>query len=284
MSRYVHKHNLCWQAGSRFLIQYYPNTMNYILTATLLLINIFAIHAQSVIPYPDNSFTIEEYIYQNIPSPDKTWGEQEMKTFIKYMDKIREQDKWSLPRKNSPYSGDLFKKMVDISNLAPINDKSIPLEDRLNSIDAYMDYSNFIIMLYKEDNRKTERFGREVLASFKYLTYTARSMRLFFDELKEELPVNTVQSRDFKTVYDNSTEQLAELMKMILLTFEKDAKRYDNTDLSDFAKDANHTISENWSLITKTQKNKLITIVDKLQKHNNLVVAKEMTRLHKQIQ
>ena len=257
--------------------------MNYILTTTLLLINILFIHAQSVLPYPDNSFTIEEYIYQHIPSPEKAWGEQEMKTFIKYMGKIKEQDKWSLPRKNSPHSGDLFKKMVDISNLAPINDKDVPLEDRLNSIETYMNYSNFVIMLYKEDNRKTERFGREVLASFEYLTYTARSMRLFFDELKEELPASTTQSRDFKTVYNNATEQLADLMKMILLTFEKDAKRYDNTDLSDFATNANHTISKNWSLITETQKTKLKAIISKLQNHSNRVVAKEMTQLYKKV-
>ena len=253
--------------------------MNYILTTILLLLNILPFYAQ-VTPYPDNSFSIEEYIEQDIPSPNEDWSEPEMKRFIKYMTKIHVEDKWSLPRKNSPHSGDLFKKMIDVSNLEPINDKSTPIEDRLNIIDVHMEYSNFIIMLYKENNRKTERFGREVLASFKYLVYTARSVRLFFDELKTELPASTTQGHDFKNVHNNATEQLAGLMNMILLTFEKDTKRYDNTDLSNFATDANHTISENWSLISSTQKTKLMVNINKLQQHTNRTVAQEMKKLY----
>lgn len=259
-----------------------PNyyTMNYILTATLLVINILSVCAQKTSPYPDNSFTIEEYVYLNIPSPNETWGEPEMKKFIKFMEKVHVEDKWSLPRQDSPYSGELFKKMVDLSNLAPINDKTISIEDRLNSIETHMTYSNFIIMLYKENNRKTERFGREVLASFKYLVYTARSVRLFFDELENELPASTTQSRDFKMVHNNATAELADLMNMVLLTFEKDTKRYDYTDLSNFATDSNYTISENWSLLSSTQKTKLMLIINKLQQHSNRVVAQEMKQLY----
>ena len=254
--------------------------MNYLLTITILCFNFISIYAQSVSPYPDNSFTIKEYIYLDIPSPKKTWGEAEMKTFIKYMEKVQAEDKWSLPRKDSPYSGELFKKMVDLSNLSSINDKSIPIEDRLNSIETHMAYSNFIIMLYKENNRKTERFGREVLASFTYLVYTARSVRLFFDELKDELPASTTQSNDFQNVHSNATEQLADLIYMVLLTFEKDTKRYDHADLSDFAKDSYYTISENWSLLSSTQQNTLMLSMNKLQQHTNRTVAQEMRQLY----
>jgi hypothetical protein len=262
-----------------FLILNPPDTMNYILTISLLFIHILPSYAQ-VLPYPDNSFTIEEYVEQNIPSPNEDWNEAEMKKFIKYMGKIQVEDKWSLPRKDSPYSGELFKKMVNISNLASINDKNISIEDRLNSIETHMAYSNFVIMLYKENHRKTERFGREVLASFKYLVYTARSVRLFFDELKNELPASTTQSSDFKNVHSNATNQLADLMNMILLTFEKDTKRYDYTDLSSFATDSHSTISENWSLISSSQKTKLMTVINKLQQHSNRVVALEMKQLY----
>jgi len=257
--------------------------MNYILTTALLFINILPFYAQKVSPYPDNSFTIEEYIYLNIPSPDQDWNEAEMKKFIKYMGKIQVEDKWSLPRINSPYSGDLFNKMIDLSNLEPINDKSIPLEERLNSIETHMEYSNFVIMLYKESERKKERFGQEVLASFTYLVYTARSVRLFFDELQNELPASTTESSDFKSIHSNTTAQLAELMNMILLTFEKDVKRYDYTDLSNFAVEANSTIAKNWSLLSSVQKTKLIGNIDKLQQHTNRVVAKEMIELHKKV-
>jgi hypothetical protein len=257
--------------------------MNYLLTTVFLVLHILPCHAQQVASYPDNSFTVEEYIYLNIPAPDKTWDEADLKKFIKYMEKIQVEDKWSLPRKDSPYSGDLFSKMVDIANLSPIIDKSISIESRLKSIETHTAYSNFLIALYKEDNRKIEGFGREVLAALRYLVYTARNVRLLLDELKSELPENSAQNRDFKNMHNNSTEQLAHLMSIILLTFEKDAKRYDYSDLSNFAEDAYQTILGNWSLITQTEKGKLMAVINRLQTHSNIEVARKMKTLYKEL-
>lgn len=258
--------------------------MNYLYLVALLCLPIIGFSQHTIVEaYPDNSFTIEEYEYQNIPSPEKDWGKEELKAFIKFMEKIYTEDKWSLPRKDSPYSGKLFDKMVNKANLKPITDKSIPIEDRINDIDLHLEYSNFIISIYKEDNRTTERFGEETLAAFEYLVYSAQSVRLFFDELKISLPANATQSRDFINIHNSSTQQLADLMNVILLTFEKDTDRYDHEVLASFATNARTIISDNWSIITKEHQKKLMKTLTSLQAHKNDVVAAEMKKLYNEL-
>lgn len=251
---------------------------------TFFLFFSFSLFAQTTVtPYPDNSFTTEQYMDLHIPSPQKKWGPEEMKAFIKYMEKIYMEDKWSLPRKDSPYSGVLFQKMVNLDNLYRINDKRIPIDERLALTDAQMEYSSFIIAIYKENNKATERFGSEVLATYAYLVYTSKSIRLFLDELKTVLPEENTQNSKFKTLYTNITEQLGDFMNMVLVTYEKESHRYDTQVLVDFAVTTRQLVTENWALLTPAQQTKLKATVKVLTQHRNMTIAAEMTTLYREL-
>ena len=102
--------------------------MNVTKTALILLISclfFIELEAQTVKPYPDNSWDLETYVYLGIPSIDKKWKKKELKQRIKYMQKIYLEDRWSLPRKNSANSGQLFEKMTSLEILTLINNRRL---------------------------------------------------------------------------------------------------------------------------------------------------------------
>ena len=252
--------------------------------AFLLLLFAFSSKAQTTVsPYPDNSWDLETYEYLGIPAIDKTWEEVDLRVFLKYMEKIYNADKWSLPRKDSPYSGQLFEKMLDIELLTPITDKSLSIENRIKYLNTLLEYSNFIAAIYKENNRTTERFGIEVLASYSFLVYSSHRVRLFLDEMRATLPKNTVVQPEFKKMYNQSTEQVVSLLKLLIISFEKEVNRYDNNVLSDFSLEAVQAMEKCWQLLSKVQQDDLLKELETLKKHPIKQVRKEFTGLIKRL-
>lgn len=249
----------------------------------VLFIATFTNGQTSVEPYPDNSWDMETYQYLNIPSIDKDWEEADLRTFMKYMEKIYTADKWSIPRKNSPYSGKLFEKMLSQELLSPIADKSLSLEKRIEYLNKVLEYGNFIAALYQETNRPNERFGIEALASYQFLLYSAKAVRLFMDEMKATLPKNAVEQPEFKKMYHQSTEQIVSLVKFLINTFEKDVNRYDNDALSSFSVEAVQAIDECWRLLSDNQKIDLKKELETLKKHPIKQVKDEFKKLLKKL-
>lgn len=239
-----------------------------LLTILLLLTNSFLLTAQTTVtPYPDNSWDVGNYTYQGIPSVKKTWTKAELKQFVKYMQKIYAADKWSLPRKNSPYSGEVFKKMTSLELLKPINDATIALEKRIDYINAQLEYGNFLVSIYQESNQETERFAAEVLAGYSFLLASSRSVRGFMDELTKTLPPNATAQPEFKKMYNQSTSQVFSLVELHLNTLEEDWKRYGSDCINDFTSNAFEAISQSWSILSETQQKTLLTRMTILKKH-----------------
>ena len=84
---------------------------------TLFITTSYVINTDEVLPYPDNSLHVEQYQLLGMPSPDEVWNAAEYKRAVKVIKGFYNIDKWSIPRKNSDYSGDLFEK-IKTSKLA----------------------------------------------------------------------------------------------------------------------------------------------------------------------
>ncbi|MGB0862500.1 MAG: hypothetical protein ACPGXZ_06250 [Saprospiraceae bacterium] len=238
------------------------------LTTFLLLLSTFFLHGQTMVtPYPDNSWDAKTYTYLGVPSLEKKWKKSELRQFLKYMEKIYIADKWSLPRKNSPYSGDVFKKMTSFELLKPINDATIQIDERIDYINTQFEYSNFLLAIYQEKDRKTERFGREVLAGYNFLLASTRCVRNFMDELTKTLPPNATAQPEFKKMYNQSTSQVVTLINLHIEIFQKDWGRYDSDVISNFAPTAFEGIDKSWSLLSSTQQKTLISKITILKKH-----------------
>jgi len=253
-----------------------------IITLVLLTCSLEAF-AQSTAAYPDNSFDTATYVYLGIPSISKTWDEKLLKQFVNYMEQVYKDDKWSLPRKNSSNSGLLFSKMIDKNLLEPILNKSIVFSERIDYINTMMEYSNFIATIYQESNRKTERFGREVLATYVFMMQFTDVVRRFMDELKSTLPKEVSGQADFLKMHDGSTQQVFDLLKNAFLILEKDVERYDNFDLSDFARQTAKATTKSWELLNDKQQKELKVTIKKLRKHENKAVKKEIKKLIKEV-
>lgn len=254
-----------------------------LLTVLSILFILPNIEAQDVTPYPDNSFDTATYVYLGIPAISKTWTTKELKQYVNYMQKIYNEDKWSLPRKDSPTSGLLFSKMIDDALLAPILDKNTIFSERIDYINSMMEYTNFISSIYHESDRKTERFGREVLTTYAFMMQFTRTVRQFMDELKNTLPKDITAQADFIQMYDGSTQQVFDLLKNALVSLKNDTKRYNNPDLSDFARQTAKATTQSWKLFNNEQQQQILKELKSLRKHEIKAVRKEAKQLIKQV-
>lgn len=243
----------------------------------------FTLQAQDTNPYPDNSFDTATYVYLGIPSVSKTWTTKELKQFVNYMQKIYNEDKWSLPRKDSPSSGILFSKMIDVAHFNPILDKKIAFSERIDYINTMMEYSNFIASIYQEGNRKSERFGREVLTTYDFMMQFTHIVRLFMSELKTVLPKDVTAQADFIKMYNGATQQVFDLIKNAFLILKNDTKRYDNLDLSDFARKTAKTTTKSWTFFNEKQRNQLKAELKLLRKHDIKDIRKTIKQLAKDV-
>ncbi|MFT5832906.1 MAG: hypothetical protein ACI97N_000528 [Cognaticolwellia sp.] len=148
----------------------------------LLISSPFVINTDEVLPYPDNSLYVEQYQMLGMPSPNEVWNAAEYKRAVKVIKGYYNVDKWSIPRKDSDYSGALFERMTKIENFEIIADKSESIQERLREHDELLRAVGQLMSMYIESNEAVQRFGAEGLA-FRILS--AKTSVYSIDVLKD---------------------------------------------------------------------------------------------------
>lgn len=104
----------------------------------------------------DQSLMLIEYAAKGVPAPERPWT---VADYRKAIAALRKLDASQLPRKDSPKSGALFRRMASPENLDPLIHPSrrLPLKDRLTNID-FAEVTTGVLILYPEFD---ERFMAE---------------------------------------------------------------------------------------------------------------------------
>lgn len=192
--------------------------------------------------YPDNSPSIEDFQTMGVSSHSKIWTYSDYQKLIDVLDQIYDADKYSLPRLNSEYSGELFDRMARFENFDFLSNPEINLGKRVIEFEKLKEIPFRLTVYYIEDSEESERFGAEVLECFLLETYVYSLGKDLYDELKVQLG-ERAESSNFKRGYDalnlkyiNSTERLFHVL-------ETDFGRYDEAALNSFGNKFYYLIS-----------------------------------------
>lgn len=200
----------------------------------LILLLPTVIFSQEVIPYPDNSPFSKDFEAMGVPSMTQIWGEKEYQAAFDVLDQIYEADKFSLPRMDSEYSGELYKRLTALENFDFLTDKSKNIGKRIISFEHVKEIPFRTLIYYIEDHEEQERFGKEVLECFFVDLYVYQAGMELYAELEMQLG-DRANTGTFRQGMETLQLEFNNKVNLIFNVFEIDHYRYSERDLLTFA-------------------------------------------------
>ncbi|RMG87026.1 MAG: hypothetical protein D6714_03120 [Bacteroidetes bacterium] len=204
-----------------------------ILLTVLSFFVIEQILSQTPTAYPDNSPTLDDFRAMGVPPCDKIWTYEDYQKVIRLLDEIYEADKFSLPRANSPTSGDVFRRMTCFENFDYLADPSINIGKRLIDFEKLREIPPRLAIYYIEDTEPYERFGAELLECFILEAYVNQLGKNLYDEMKNQLGSRAEMPR-FKSGYDAMNLAFIKSIDRLFGILESDYDRYEASALNAF--------------------------------------------------
>lgn len=229
------------QKYSSSLFPTFPPSIKRLVIDIMQLLRIFFIcllpaiqFGQEVIPYPDNSPYAKDFEAMGIPSLSKIWDEMDYQKTFDILDQIYEADKFSLPRSESAYSADLFKRLTALENFEWLADEKKNIGNRIIGFERLKEVPFRTLIYYIENLEEQERFGREVLECL-FLDLFVYQIGL---ELYTDLEISLgdrAQLGNFQQGFQRLQLEFNQKIGMTLKVFEEDYTRYAERDLLTFA-------------------------------------------------
>lgn len=237
-----------------------------------------------ILPYADNSLSTSEYLEMGIPSIDKQWTATELNETLQLLKELKEEDKLALPRKNSPYSNEVFTHLSSIDNFNILRDKNVDISERMTEAYLLLHLSNSIIDLYQESHEPNERFGKEVLTLMELKAYLALHRRWLFIDAYDFFTQQELAEQAFRKKHKDAVQSLGEQFKRGLTLVQKKHARFAEDDVLHFMAIWQNLIPESWDLVGQNDQVFIKLIVENMKKeHPNATIRKEAKTLHKKI-
>ncbi len=236
------------------------------------------------IPYPDNSLYIEQYQELGIPSPNKVWNAAEYKRAVKVITGFYNVDKWSIPRKNSPYSGALFERMTQLENFKIISESSIPLQERLKEHDELLLSLGQLLNMYNEPQAVTQRFGIETLSFLVLSAQTTEYSISIVQELQKMMSGKGLKNSDLDLMHHKLISGISLTIEEHLLLIQTDYLQYQSKDMEWFTNEIIRWAMTVKSYLTEEQihsLNKKLTIL--ITEHPNSKIKNSFKKLQKNL-
>jgi hypothetical protein len=239
----------------------------------LILSSHTAIKTDEVLPYPDNSLYVEQYQSLGMPSPEKVWNAAEYKRAVKVIKGYYDVDKWSIPRKNSEYSGVLFERMTNVENFEIIADKTQNIQERLREHDELFYSVAQLMSMYIEQEEEMQRFGAEGLTFRMLSARTSIHSITVLKDLQALMSDRGQRNSDLDLMADKLMNNIAVTIEENLLIIETDYYQYQAKDLQWFAKELSDWSIEVKDYLTEEkiiELNKRIDVLIKNQQNKNI--------------
>jgi len=143
--------------------------------------------SSAILPAPDGSLTLEEYVEKGVPASDRAWAATTYKLAADALSKLAAKDVALLPRWKSPRSGPLFARMTNRENL-DLNDlPTQPRSKRILTVADYLEAVSTLLKTYLNAHAKRPSLGHE-LAALQALAMNAmaRMVRLMEEDIATE--------------------------------------------------------------------------------------------------
>jgi hypothetical protein len=233
-------------------------------------------------PYPDNSLKVETYQELGMPMPEEDWAGSEYKRVSKVIKGYYNIDKWSIPRKNSDYSGALFEKIVDLNNFFIIIDKEVFIQERLEEHDALLRVVAQLLNMYYEPEAETQRFGAEVLDLLILSAQTSEYSVQLLQELKATMSERGMKNGELDLMTDKLTLGISSTIIELLKIIESDYYQYTTSDLEEFSTELHFWAKMMTAYLNETQKTEINNQIDiSISAFENKIIHEELKSLKK---
>jgi hypothetical protein len=138
----------------------------------------------------DLSLTAKEYQEMGLPDPASTWNFEDYKEACIVLNNIKANKPFSLPRKDSKRSGDIFSRITNPENLVFVQDESLTLNERAFRIQHYVDIQGCFVTVYTESDISAQYYHRELIDLYIFGLTIAQEMldlgQLINESVEEE--------------------------------------------------------------------------------------------------
>ncbi len=234
-------------------------------------------------PYPDNSLPDSNFVAMGLPALDSQWNAEDYFTGLKLLEEILRQDKFSLPRKNSPNSSGVFNKISDPRNLTYLISSDIDPKKRIYESDKFQMVVSRLLALYVETDTNKERFSSEVLSLIEFwLVYLKIRLDLAIEE-KNNSTVQGEQSLLLQNGVDFNRNYFSQIHIRITTLITQGNQRHDQKSLYTFSGNFFRYLENNWNSINPESQEKIIFVLKKalvteqdkrLKKDFNIILKK----------
>lgn len=140
----------------------------------------------------DDSFSTTGYLAIGLASPDREWFSADYILAAQALTKLADSKPNALPRRGSGTSGAVFSRLCNPSNLNLLNNRGLPVVERLPAATDYLFGSRDLLMAYV---KATERsgvgsFGDELVDVMGFQFQIVTNLFNLSDEFLASLPAN----------------------------------------------------------------------------------------------
>ncbi len=168
----------------------------------------------------DQSLTLEEYRDLGLPDHNEIWSYNDYVNTCKILSNMKVFYPLSLPKKDSKKSGEYFKRIIDPENFLFLLDETIPLRERAEMIQKYVDIQGSLITSYTDLDNTKQNYNRELIDLYIFGLTIAQNMLDLGQRINE-----SVDEDDIDMQYGYLSIQHV-YIKMILFVLDNQRKSY----------------------------------------------------------
>lgn len=203
------------------------------ITFSVLLIFFFTVLSCTNSSDKDSSLSLEEYQMMGLPNHSGIWSYEDYKEACAVLSNIKALKPFSLPKKESKKSGEIFYRMINPENLLFLQTDSLSLKEKAYLIQKYIDIQGCFVTAYTDLDNKEQFYNRELIDLYIFGLTIAQDMLDLGNLINE-----SVENKDIEMQYGFRSIQNMYLT-MVLYILENQQKSYffeikDLERLSDF--------------------------------------------------
>ena len=149
----------------------------------------------------DHSYTLEEYQELGMPDQDTVWSMEDYDLAFYVLNTLKYTKPYTLPAKNSEKSGKLFARMMNLDNLTFLEDETLPLHEKAQTIKWWLNIYHDLRFTYTHVAMKRQYYIRELADIDIFGVGLVQKMLDLGDELNEsEDPNDVVMQADLPAI------------------------------------------------------------------------------------
>jgi hypothetical protein len=155
-----------------------------------------------------------------LPDPSDTWDYKDYTEACVVLSNIKSLKPFSLPKKGSKNSGDIFDRLINPDNLLFLQDDNLSLNEKAYRIQKYINVQGCFVTAYTDLNTQVQFYNRELIDLYLFGLTIAQDMLDLGNLINE-----SIDEKDIEMQYGFRSIQFM-YITMVLYVLENQQKSY----------------------------------------------------------